>query len=65
MANGFQGKDGQVMPIMPDEFVQEVSDRYIQLYELITGQTFVKSADEDVYGRVESNIRKYISDKKS
>jgi phosphoribosylaminoimidazole-succinocarboxamide synthase len=43
MANGFQGKEGQKMPDMPDEFVIEVSERYIQLYEKITGLTFVKT----------------------
>lgn len=42
MANGFQGKDGQQVPEMTDEFVKSVSDRYIELFENITGQTFVK-----------------------
>jgi phosphoribosylaminoimidazole-succinocarboxamide synthase len=45
MANGFQGKDGQKVPEMTDEFVKSVSDRYIELFENITGQKFVK---EDV-----------------
>ncbi len=40
MENGFQGKDGQEMPVMPDEFVQNVTDRYIELYELFTGLKF-------------------------
>jgi phosphoribosylaminoimidazole-succinocarboxamide synthase len=42
MANGFQGKDGQQVPVMTDEFVQLVSDRYVELFENITGQKFVK-----------------------
>ncbi|SEW50913.1 phosphoribosylaminoimidazolesuccinocarboxamide synthase [Chitinophaga arvensicola] len=42
MANGFQGKDGQQVPEMTDEFIQSVSDRYIELFENITGQKFVK-----------------------
>lgn len=42
MANGFQGKDGQQVPEMTDEFVQTVSERYIELFENITGQQFVK-----------------------
>ena len=45
MANGFQGKDGQQVPEMTDEFVNSVSERYIELFENITGQKFVK---EDV-----------------
>ncbi len=40
--NGFQGLDGQTMPAMPDEFVNSVTDRYVELYELITGQTFFR-----------------------
>lgn len=43
MANGFQGLEGQTMPEMPDDFVQTVSQRYIELYEHVTGQTFVPS----------------------
>lgn len=42
MANGFQGKDGQQVPVMTDEFVSSVSERYIELFENITGQKFVK-----------------------
>jgi len=43
MANGFQGKEGQIIPVMPDEFVLEVSERYIQLFQKITGLNFVKT----------------------
>ncbi|RMF27722.1 MAG: phosphoribosylaminoimidazolesuccinocarboxamide synthase, partial [Bacteroidetes bacterium] len=43
MAHGFQGLEGQLMPVMPDDFVWEVSDRYIELYETLTGQAFQKA----------------------
>lgn len=45
MSKGFQGKSGQAMPEMPDEFVEQISARYIELYEKVTGQTFIKSSD--------------------
>lgn len=48
MQNGFQGKEGQLIPEMPEDFVNEVSERYIQLFEKITGLTFVKSPIENL-----------------
>jgi len=57
MANGFQGKEGQSMPAMPDDFINSVSDRYIELYEKITGETFQKADNENVMQRIESNIK--------
>lgn len=54
--NGFQGKDGQAVPVMDAEKVNSISERYIELYEKISGQPFVKEDTEDVYQRVESNI---------
>lgn len=57
---GFQGKEGQQMPEMPDEFVSEVSERYIELYEKITGESFVKEAPGDVNKRIEKNIREFL-----
>jgi phosphoribosylaminoimidazole-succinocarboxamide synthase len=48
MANGFQGKEGQIIPDMPESFVNEVSERYIQLFEKITGLTFVKAPVENL-----------------
>ena len=48
MLNGFQGKEGQSIPEMPEDFVNEVSERYIQLFEKITGLTFVKSPIENL-----------------
>ena len=56
MANGFQGKEGQQMPEMPDEFVDQVSERYIHLYESITGKSFLKrnylNIEKTIYDRV-------------
>lgn len=52
MANGFQGKDGQKMPEMPDAFVDEITARYIELFELVTGKTFVKDTSADVADRI-------------
>lgn len=54
--NGFQGLEGQVMPEMPDAFVEKVSNRYIELFEQVTGQVFQKAATEDIVARVRKNI---------
>jgi phosphoribosylaminoimidazole-succinocarboxamide synthase len=54
--NGFQGREGQVVPNMTPEIVHSISDRYIELYEQITGEKFVKSDDNKVLARVESAI---------
>ncbi len=56
MENGFQGKEGQMMPIMPDEFVWKVSERYIELYEKLTGKTFDKKDNSDILERIENHI---------
>ena len=48
MLNGFQGKEGQTIPDMPESFVNEVSERYIQLFEKITGLTFIKAPVENL-----------------
>lgn len=57
----FQGLDGQTMPVMSDEFVQMVSDRYIELYEKITGETFIKADVTDIQSRIETNVMKWIT----
>jgi len=57
MENGFQGKEGQVMPDMPGEFVQSVTNRYIELYELITGKSFQKRETTALLDTIESNIK--------
>ncbi len=59
--NNFQGLDGQTMPVMPDEFVDVVTDRYIELYEVITGKTFVKSDTQDIQARIQSNVDAYLA----
>lgn len=56
MANGFQGKEGQKMPDMPDAFVEEISARYIELYEKVTGLPFLKDESGDPLARIERNI---------
>ena len=57
MENGFQGKEGQKVPEMTDEFISQVSERYIELYECIVGEKFVKAADEnDIEKRIENNV---------
>ncbi|MDD3011823.1 MAG: phosphoribosylaminoimidazolesuccinocarboxamide synthase, partial [Bacteroidales bacterium] len=60
MDNGFQGKSGQTEPIMPPEFVSDVSKRYIELFQCITGDTFEKPEDQDVEKRVEHNIFTFL-----
>ncbi|MCD6564344.1 MAG: phosphoribosylaminoimidazolesuccinocarboxamide synthase [Bacteroidales bacterium] len=57
---GFQGKEGQQMPEMPEEFVSQVSGRYIELYEKITGESFVKEDPGDVKERIGKNIREFL-----
>ena len=59
--NGFQGKDGQSIPEMSVEYCNSVSERYIELYEYITGDKFVKEDVSDVINRVEKNILNYLS----
>ncbi|MFC5282115.1 phosphoribosylaminoimidazolesuccinocarboxamide synthase [Pedobacter alpinus] len=54
--NGFQGKEGQQVPIMDADKVKSISDRYIELYEKITGKPFIKEDANDVYNRVENNV---------
>ncbi len=56
MENGFQGKEGQRVPEMTDEVVQHISERYIELYEQITGEKFVREESSDVMARVERNV---------
>ncbi len=61
MENGFQGLSGQQMPVMTDEFVDSVSNRYIELYEKVTGESFEKSDSSDVLTRIERNVNAYLS----
>ncbi|HNX44073.1 MAG TPA: phosphoribosylaminoimidazolesuccinocarboxamide synthase [Bacteroidales bacterium] len=60
MENGFQGKEGQQVPAMTDEFVNSVTERYIELFESITGQKFERADLTDVPSRVEGNINRFL-----
>jgi phosphoribosylaminoimidazole-succinocarboxamide synthase len=60
MANGFQGQEGQEVPFMSEEYVKSVSERYIELYESITGEKFQKSDALDAISRVEKNIKAFL-----
>ena len=59
--NDFQGKEGQDIPEMSDAYCNEVSERYIELFELITGDKFVKEDVSNVISRVEKNILDYLN----
>ncbi|MBK7956637.1 MAG: phosphoribosylaminoimidazolesuccinocarboxamide synthase [Bacteroidetes bacterium] len=61
IGEGFQGKENQTMPIMSDEFLQMTSDRYIELYELITGNSFVKYPQEHILQRIEENVLAFLN----
>lgn len=60
MENGFQGKEGQQVPEMTDEFVNSVSNRYIELYEQVSGEKFVKDVAEDALIRIKNNVNDYL-----
>ncbi len=60
MANGFQGQEGQQVPEMTPEVVSGITDRYIELYEHITGVPFVKAEDPDPASRIEKNIEAFL-----
>lgn len=61
--NGFQGLDGQVMPDMPDSFVETITNRYIELYEKITGNSFVKGDTSNINKRIETNVAIFLMEK--
>jgi phosphoribosylaminoimidazole-succinocarboxamide synthase len=61
MEHGFQGRQGDVLPEMTDEFVASVSDRYIELYEHITGEKFVRDKTEEVESRIEENVKNMLA----
>ena len=60
MSNGFQGQEGQTVPEMTEEVVNGISDRYIELYENITGERFVKAEGTDISARIEKNITDFL-----
>ncbi len=60
MENGFQGKEGQAVPHMSDEWVNQISERYIELFETITGETFVRVQSSDVENRIKKSIEDFL-----
>ena len=60
ISKGFQGTKGQVVPEMNDLYIKGVSERYIELYEKITGSTFVKADISDIKNRIEKNVEDYL-----
>jgi phosphoribosylaminoimidazole-succinocarboxamide synthase len=58
--NGFQGKDGQLIPNMTEQYIESVSERYIELYENILGEKFVKADISDINERIENNVLNYL-----
>lgn len=63
ISNGFQGLEGQTVPEMSDDYITLVSERYIELYENITGESFVKAELSNIQNRIERNILKYLAEK--
>lgn len=63
MERGYSGQEGQAMPELTDEFAIAVSERYIELYDKLTGQTFVEADTENISERIETNIKNYLKKK--
>lgn len=61
ISHGFQGKDGQQVPEMSDEYIQTISERYIELYEHILGEPFVKADVQDINQRIETNVLAFLA----
>ena len=61
--NGFMGKEGQKVPEMSDQYVNSVSERYIELYEHIVGEKFVKADTSELEKRIETNIKKFLDER--
>ncbi|MNL78975.1 phosphoribosylaminoimidazole-succinocarboxamide synthase [compost metagenome] len=61
--NGFQGQEGQQIPNMTDEYIESVSERYIELFENILGEKFVKADIDNIDQRIEKNVLDYLSSK--
>ena len=60
IANNFQGLEGQSVPFMSDDYIETVSERYIELYENITGEIFIKADVSNIQERIESNVLEYL-----
>ena len=63
MENGFQGQEGQKVPEMTNEIVESISNRYIELFEQVTGEKFVKTPSESVLSSIEKNINDFLQEK--
>ena len=63
ISNGFQGLEGQSVPEMSEEYIETVSNRYIELYENITGEGFVKADLSQIEARIEQNILHYLANR--
>ncbi len=61
ISQGFQGKEGQKVPQMSDAYIQSVSERYIELYERITGEPFVKGDLSDLRNRIDQNVKEFLA----
>jgi phosphoribosylaminoimidazole-succinocarboxamide synthase len=61
ISNGFQGLEGQILPEMTDEYIETISHRYIELFEQITGDSFVKADLGDIIARIEGNVRQFLA----
>jgi phosphoribosylaminoimidazole-succinocarboxamide synthase len=61
MANGFQGQEGQQVPEMTEDIVNSITDRYIELYENIVGEKFVKAESDNVEARIEKNVSDFLA----
>jgi len=59
--NGFQGKEGQTVPLMNDEWVKEISDRYIELYEKVTGDKFMRHASDNFNSEIDKSVTEFLS----
>jgi phosphoribosylaminoimidazole-succinocarboxamide synthase len=59
--NGFQGKEGQQVPEMNSDFIEQISERYIELFENITGEEFEKADNTDIEARIENNVKSFLS----
>lgn len=60
IAHNFQGLEGQTVPVMSDDYIESVSKRYVELYENITGEPFVKANVSDIQTRIETNVLSYL-----
>ena len=63
IANGFQGEEGQTVPEMTPEYCDSVTDRYVELYENIVGEKFIKAEVADIAARIESNVTEYLKNR--